>query len=61
MIFTLDVRRAKKGDCLLLHYGSKKDPGLMLIDGGPSQVYEPQLKPRLEELRKARKLAIVAG
>ena len=57
MIFTLDVRRAKKGDCLLLHYGSKKDPGLMLIDGGPSQVYKPHLKPRLDELRKARGLA----
>ena len=21
MIFSLDVRRARKGDCLLLHYG----------------------------------------
>lgn len=57
MIFTLDVRRAKKGDCLLLHYGSKKDPGLIMIDGGPSQVYKPHLKPRLEELRQARGLA----
>jgi beta-lactamase superfamily II metal-dependent hydrolase len=57
MFFTLDVRRAKKGDCLILHYGSKKDPGLMLIDGGPSQVYKPHLKPRLAELRAARGLA----
>jgi beta-lactamase superfamily II metal-dependent hydrolase len=56
MFFTLDVRRAKKGDCLILHYGSKKDPGLMLIDGGPSQVYKPHLKPRLDEIRKARGL-----
>ena len=56
MIFTLDVRRAKKGDCLLLHYGTKKDPGLILIDGGPSQVYRPHLKPRLDELRKERGL-----
>ena len=23
MIFSLDVRRARKGDCLLLHFGSK--------------------------------------
>ena len=22
MIFSLDVRRARKGDCLLLHFGS---------------------------------------
>lgn len=56
MIFSLDVQRARKGDCLLLHYGSKKDPGLGLIDGGPSQVYGPQLKPRLEQIRKSRKL-----
>ena len=41
MFFTLDVRRARKGDCLILHYGSKQDPGLALIDGGPSNVYKP--------------------
>lgn len=56
MIFSLDVRRARKGDCLILHYGSKKDPGLGLIDGGPSQVYGPQLKPRLEQIRELRNL-----
>ena len=56
MIFTLDVRRARKGDCLILHYGSKDDPGLMLIDGGPANVYKPHLKPRLAEIRKARGL-----
>jgi Metallo-beta-lactamase superfamily len=57
MIFSLDVRRARKGDCLILHYGTKAKPGLVLIDGGPAQVYGPQLKPRLEEIRKARRLA----
>ena len=56
MLFSLDVRRAKKGDCLILHYGSKTNPGLGLIDGGPSQVYGPHLKPRLQEIRKMRKL-----
>jgi len=55
MFFSLDVRRAKKGDCLILHYGSKTNPGLGLIDGGPSQVYGPHLKPRLEQIRKLRK------
>ena len=35
MIFSLDVRRARKGDCLLLHFGSKDEPGLVMIDGGP--------------------------
>ena len=54
MIFSLDVRRARKGDCLLLHFGSKEKPGLVMIDGGPKGVYGPHLKPRLEEIRKAR-------
>ena len=61
MFFTLDVRRARKGDCLILHYGSKKEPGLALIDGGPSNVYKPHLKPRLAEIRKARGLADTAS
>jgi hypothetical protein len=56
MFFTLDVRRARKGDCLILHYGSKTDPGLALIDGGPANVYEPHLEPRFAEIRKARGL-----
>jgi hypothetical protein len=56
MILSLDVRRARKGDCLLLHYGTKDDPGLVLIDGGPSKVYKPHLKPRLADIRKARRL-----
>ena len=41
MIFSLDVRRARKGDCLLLHFGTKQKPGLVLIDGGPKSVYVP--------------------
>src|SRR5215203_5475497 len=56
MFFTLDVRRANKGDCLILHYGSKNEPGLILIDGGPANTYKPHLKPRLEEIRKMRGL-----
>ena len=56
MFFTLDVRRARKGDCLILHYGSPEDPGLALIDGGPPSVYQPHLKPRLAEIRKMRGL-----
>ena len=56
MIFSLDVRRARKGDCLLLHTGTKKRPGLVMIDGGPPSVYLPHLKPRIDAIRKARKL-----
>jgi beta-lactamase superfamily II metal-dependent hydrolase len=57
MILTLEVRRAKKGDCLLLHYGTKAAPKLMLIDAGPAGVYQPQLVPRLDAIRRARQLA----
>jgi hypothetical protein len=57
MIFSLDLRRARKGDCLLLHFGSKNDPGLVMIDGGPKSVYKPHLKPRLEQIKTARGLA----
>jgi hypothetical protein len=56
MIFSLDVRRARKGDCLLLHFGTADQPGLVLIDGGPRDVYLPHLRPRLVEIRSARKL-----
>lgn len=57
MIFTLDVMRARKGDCLMVHYGTPDDPGLILIDGGPSQVYKPYLRPRIAAIRKARGLS----
>ncbi|HEY5769234.1 MAG TPA: hypothetical protein VIS71_05245 [Terrimicrobium sp.] len=56
MYFTLDVLRARKGDCLMLHFGSKDDPHLILIDGGPSNVYKPHLKPRIAQVREARGL-----
>jgi hypothetical protein len=57
MMFSLDVRRARKGDCLLLHFGAKDAPGLVMIDGGPKDVYKPHLKPRLEQIKQARGLA----
>lgn len=56
MFFSLDVRRARKGDCLLVHFGSRDDPGLVMIDGGPKSVYAPHLKPRIEQIRDAREL-----
>jgi len=56
MRFSLDVRRARKGDCLLLHVGTKSAPSLVLIDGGPSNVYKPHLKPRLERIKEVRGL-----
>ena len=54
MFFSLDVLRARKGDCLMLHFGSEQDPHLVLIDGGPSDVYGPFLKPRLQHIHEKR-------
>jgi hypothetical protein len=54
MFFSLDVLRARKGDCLILHFGA--EPRLIMIDGGPSNVYQPHLKPRLERLREQRRI-----
>jgi hypothetical protein len=52
MAFKLEVVKAKKGDCLLLHYGKAEAPALSLVDGGPPGVYPEFLEPRLSELRK---------
>lgn len=52
-MLVLEALSAKKGDCLILHFKSDGEPGLVLIDGGPATVYEEVLKPRLQELRAA--------
>ena len=54
MLFTLEALEAKHGDALLLHYGTLGDPQLIVIDGGPSGVWNRSLKPRLAALRKSR-------
>jgi hypothetical protein len=56
MLFSLDVLHARKGDCLMLHYGPGDDPRLIIIDGGPSNVYLPHLKPRIAQVHEARGL-----
>ena len=57
MIFSLDLRPALKGDCFLLHFGTAKKPGLVIVDGGPKTVYAKYLKPRIKQIRDARKLS----
>lgn len=54
MIFTLEALEAKHGDSLLLHYGAPNDPQLIVIDGGPSGVFDKTLRPRLEQLKAIR-------
>ncbi|MEZ5935490.1 MAG: hypothetical protein R3F54_26945 [Alphaproteobacteria bacterium] len=50
-MLTLDVLRARYGDCLMLHHGSRRRQRHVLIDGGPSHVFQRYLRPRLEALR----------
>ena len=54
MRFSLDVMRARKGDCLMLHFGSDSAPRLVMIDGGPAEVYQRHLRPRILQIREAR-------
>lgn len=54
MIFTLEALEAKHGDSLLLHYGKPATPKLIVIDGGPSGVYNATLRRRLEAIKNAR-------
>lgn len=56
MILSLDIQPARKGDCFLLHFGSKENPKLAIIDGGPAAVYKPFLKDRLNQVRTARNI-----
>jgi hypothetical protein len=52
----LEALRAKFGDALILHSGTKAKPQLTVIDGGPPGVYNDALRPRLEKLRQERDL-----
>ncbi|MDH3523407.1 MAG: hypothetical protein OES32_07445 [Acidobacteriota bacterium] len=55
-LFSLEVLKAKGGDCFLLHFGRPEDPRLMLIDGGPEIAYRSGLAQRLRQLREDREL-----
>lgn len=54
MVFMLEALDADHGDALLLHYGADDSPDLIVIDGGPSGVYQKSLKKRLDEIRDQR-------
>lgn len=56
-MLVLEALRAKFGDSLLLHFGTKTKPLLAVIDGGPPGVWADALEPRLQEIRGQRKLA----
>lgn len=49
--FSLEAVYAKKGDALILHYGTTQHPKWILVDGGHTGVYDAFLRPRLDEIR----------
>jgi len=51
MILSLEALQANQGDSLILYYGDPKKPSIMIIDGGPSGIYNGSLKPRLVDLK----------
>lgn len=53
---SLEALPARKGDCLILYFGSATTPRVCIVDGGPSQVYGPFLRPRLEDIRQHKAL-----
>src|SRR5688572_879894 len=55
-MFIFEALPAHKGDCLLLHYGTKSTPKVVVIDGGPADVYRPSLQPALAKLKSERGL-----
>jgi hypothetical protein len=60
MVFTLEALQANDGDCLILHYQKTAagKPVRVLIDGGSAGVYSSVLKPRLDQLRAKKPLAL---
>jgi beta-lactamase superfamily II metal-dependent hydrolase len=47
-MFNLHIVQARYGDCLILEYATAEAPRFILIDGGPQQVYEENLRPVLQ-------------
>ena len=50
-MFNLKVVQALHGDCLIVGYGVQSDRNYLLIDGGPSTVYDDHLKTELLAVR----------
>ncbi|CCK25541.1 hypothetical protein BN159_1162 [Streptomyces davaonensis JCM 4913] len=48
-MFTFDFLNARHGDAFLVRWGSPKEK-VMLVDGGPPQVFETSLRDRLSQL-----------
>jgi hypothetical protein len=52
-MLNLRAVQAEQGDCLVLEYGTELCPRYVLIDGGPSRVYDDHLRAVLSQIRDA--------
>jgi hypothetical protein len=51
MILSLEIMQAAEGDSLILHFGTKEKPKIIVIDGGPRGIFKNFLKPRLLQIK----------
>jgi hypothetical protein len=58
-MFKIHAIQAQFGDCLILEYGTVKSPRYLLIDGGPPNNFDDDLREALEEIVKTKKLDVV--
>jgi ribonuclease BN (tRNA processing enzyme) len=58
-LLKLIVVQAEYGDCLMLQSSDGSDSTPILIDGGPSQTYEKNLKPTLDIILPGKKIDLV--
>jgi beta-lactamase superfamily II metal-dependent hydrolase len=58
-LLKLIVIQAEYGDCLMLQSSDRSNSTSILIDGGPSQTYEKNLKPTLDTILPSKKLDLV--
>lgn len=54
-VLRLELLEAQDGLCVLLHHGSRRQPKLIMVDSGEPGAFKPHLKPRLRQLRAARR------
>lgn len=56
LILTFEALPARSGDALLVELGTRSEPRLLVVDGGPPDVFASALSPRLEAIRRRRGL-----
>ena len=53
-IFSIELVNAGTGECILVHYGAPDSASLVMINGGDRAGFKSFVKPRLEQISRAR-------